>query len=417
LPALWLAWSPDSKWVVLDNGKVFNLADRKARTLFKIADPARRAFALHTQGETESYIWSPDSKWLLVERSSAKVNEPSPGWQVHDTSNGKAWALQQLPRNGLVKWSPDSQRVIAGGRLGEPATGQFSIFEIPSGKPTKLGASPEASSLVAVAWSPDGKRVATGSGAGAVRVWDADTHTLLLSFATSGRVVALAWSNDGRLFAANAAGAVKIWDTATKQELPGWTVNAPKDPWPDHPAALNLQFSPDASRLALESPEAVHLYDAVTGKLLSKLKVAGHVLTWRPDGNAVLVRDNRDYTRSWDVTTGDVIATFYKPDDKVSPAVAVWSPDGRRLAFASGTDIKVHDAVTGKEALTLRRVASDFPGWEKPDPNRLPFNLLPISALAWSPDGWRLAAQFAVKRADWKDPQPRIKIWNAKPSD
>ena len=53
----------------------------------------------------------------------------------------------------------------------------------------------------------------------------------------------------------------------------------------------------------------------------------------------------------------------------------------------------------------------------KPIPNSLPFNLQPIGVLAWSPDGWRLAAQCAVKRADWSNARPAVTIWNARASE
>jgi WD40 repeat protein len=365
-------------------------------------------------GDTKTFSWSPDGKWLLVGRSTNKMNEATPSWKVYETSNWKASG--DLPRNAVVKWSPDSRRLVAGGRLGEMATGQFFLFEIPSRKQITLGAAPEASSLAAVAWSPDGQRIVTGSGLGAVRVCEVSTGALGLSFNCPRRVAAVAWSNDGRVFAADAEGIVKVWDPAAKKEVLNWTVDVPKLQRPTDAQAWKLRFSPDARFLAAVSPEepppimtdplgkplgvvnpeGIHLWDMATGKFLSKLNVNGRLLTWHPDGCAVVICDNRNYTRTWDVTKGKEIATFYKPDDAVSPIAAAWSPDGRRLAFTTGTLIKVHDAVTGQEVLTLHQRAS---------------------VLAWSPDRWRLAAQFAVKRIDWTDARPAVAIWNATPSD
>jgi WD40 repeat protein/tRNA A-37 threonylcarbamoyl transferase component Bud32 len=420
LPALWLTWSPDNQRVVLDNGQVWNLAARKKiLTIRELANaPALGgAFPPSPASETKTFIWSPDGKWLLVGYSSSMANRATPRWQVYDTSKWKVSG--SVPRNALVRFSPNSQRLLAGGRVGEPATGQFCVFEIPTLKEKSFGASPEAANLVAAAWSPEGKRIATGSGQGIVRVWDAGTGAPRLRFECQigVPVVAVAWSKDGRLFAADEAGNVKAWDTATQKEVFAWKVDIPKSQVPFPRVALKLQFSPHASRLAQEEPQSVRVWDAATGKPLSVLGAGGHILAWSPDENALVMRENRkeaafdpdqffkqnqaakpansDFTRTWNVITGKVIATFYKPEDSVTPVGAAWSPDGR-LAFCYGTVIKIHDAVSGQEILTLQHHAR---------------------ALAWSQDGWRLSAQFTVKLAEWPTPRQTVIIWNATPEE
>jgi WD40 repeat protein/tRNA A-37 threonylcarbamoyl transferase component Bud32 len=414
LPTLWLSWSPDGRRVVLDNGDVWDVVDRR-----KVVNVAALAYTYFlpggiTSSETKTFSWSPDGKWLLVGSTSSKANEATPGWQVYDTSTWKV--AGSLPRNALVRWSPDSRRVLAGGRVAEPPTGEFFLFTIPSGEQKKLGAVPEAADVVVAAWSPDDRSIATGSSLGAVRVWDAGTGVPRLRFGCPHRVVALAWSADGRLFAADAEGVVKAWDVATQKEVVSWTVDAPKSPFPVGRPALKLEFSPRASRLALEGPEAVQVWDAATGKLLSRLGAAGSILAWRPDENALVLRENRNgmdgldpktifenpqavrdhrpITRAWDVRRGREVATFYRPVDAVTPIAAAWNPDGRRLAFCTGTEIKVHDAVSGKEVLTLRQAAG---------------------LVAWSRDGRRLAAQFAVKRMEWVGARPTVILWDATP--
>ena len=59
------------------------------------------------------------------------------------------------------------------------------------------------SSVESVAWSPNGKRLATGSGDGTAKVWDADTGKELLTLSGSrGGVNSVAWSPDGKRLAA-----------------------------------------------------------------------------------------------------------------------------------------------------------------------------------------------------------------------
>jgi WD40 repeat protein len=68
--------------------------------------------------------------------------------------------------------------------------------------------------VYAVAWSPDGLHLASGSHNGAVHVWDANTGGFLYSYAGhNGPVSAVAWSPDGRWIASAGADAtVQVWD-------------------------------------------------------------------------------------------------------------------------------------------------------------------------------------------------------------
>ena len=73
----------------------------------------------------------------------------------------------------------------------------------------------------AVAYSPDGKRVAMGDNSGRVKVWDAATGKELLSFAAHSNIVeAIVFSPDGTRFAtASDDKTAKVWDAATGKEL------------------------------------------------------------------------------------------------------------------------------------------------------------------------------------------------------
>ena len=118
--------------------------------------------------------------------------------------------------------------------------------------------------VTAVAWSPDGGRIATGSDDG-VRVWDAVTGKELLTLECDYTVESVAWSPDGRRIATSSDG-VRVWDAVTGKEL-----------------------------LSLERGRGVES------------------LAWSPNGSRILAKSRRNEIRIWDVTAGEQESFFITP--------------------------------------------------------------------------------------------------------
>src|SRR5262249_38473099 len=131
-----------------------------------------------------------------------------------------------------------------------------------------------------VAFSPDGKRLASSHWDGAMKVWDAQTGQVLLSLKGGGLCVA--FSRDGKGLASDGGGVVKVWDAQTGKGLLSLRVQT-GDFLPDSRVA----FSPDSKRLASADGKTVKMWDAQTGQELPSFK--GHTKTVRsvaysPDG-------------------------------------------------------------------------------------------------------------------------------------
>jgi WD40 repeat protein len=201
----------------------------------------------------------------------------------------------------------------------------------------------------AVAFSPDGTRLATASDDGTAKIWDASSGQELFTLSTEATRGhhGLALSPDGtRLATASGVGTAKVWDVATGKVL--LSLHGHTD-W-----VSSVIFSPDGTRLATASEDGtVKVWDATTGQEL--LTLQGHTLeiwdvAFNSDGSRLATSGEDGKVKVWEAVSGKELFTLA---GHAGPVYSVaFTPDGNRLP-QRGTGTQNLGRCTGPELFTL----------------------------------------------------------------
>lgn len=317
---------------------------------------------------------------------------PNPQSQIAKDVKSTEWHLPEGTKRRVgkgkindVKYSPDGNQRAVASSIG------IWIYDTHTGEELAF-LTGHTGSVLSIAYSPDSRTLASGSGDKTIRFWD--THTGTHKF-TLGRhkesITALAFSPDGStLISGTADGTVHVWDAHTgdyKSTLAKYVDTEDRYPLYGHVTAL--AFSPDGNMFATQSkivnnkecPGTVQLWEAETrfgqNQCLTTLRNST-TFSFNPDGNMFATASRNgiiELRNGVSVQSIDENKVTFKQKSEV-PTTFAFSPDSRILVGGSETgSINVWDASTQQHITTLEGHSSV------------------VSSVGFSPDGATLISE------------------------
>jgi WD40 repeat protein len=301
-----------------------------------------RLVTLHagTGGTLPQVDFSPDGTTLLA--TDGYTDGKGRGtiwlWDVRTGHLVRRWSTSGAICG--IAFSPDGG-LVAGG-LCSPPGGETFVWDARTGERI-LTLQGHTDLILDLAWSPDGRRIATAGVDGEAKVWDVRTGAELLTLTGhTSFVTGVAFAPDGRLVAtASYDGTVRLWNADTGEQVLELSGHGG--------ANSDVVFSPDGQRVASGGADATLVWDITPPGSREQATIASSGATqsvvYSPDGSRLATMSSSGQARLWDPSSGRKLLTFSGQEASMSSA---FGPDGSMLVTGAIGSPVVWDTASGK---------------------------------------------------------------------